>query len=266
MDRNEREARRRQEDRALNKALIWVGVSIILEFLLVLVNRYYINFNSSVESINRAVAIQAALIGLRWVSLAAVVICVVWMLFQLSKNGKAVLPGVLSIAAAALLLCSHVILQFKDSGLRMLFWLVPAWAALALVYYLYQREFFYSAFYTGLGTMLLWMLRHKDSTVDPSSSRLTTYVFLAIVAILMVLGLVMLLQARKNGGVWSLAGREVRVLPAEAGYSLIFLTLAVNVVAVAAAAVMGGNVGYYLIYVLVAWLFALLVYYTVKMM
>ena len=79
MDRNEREARRRQEDRALNKALIWVGVSIILEFLLVLVNRYYINFNSSVESINRAVAIQAALIGLRWVSLAAVVICVVWM-------------------------------------------------------------------------------------------------------------------------------------------------------------------------------------------
>ncbi len=114
--------------------------------------------------------------------------------------------------------------------------------------------------------MLLWMLRHKDSTVDPSSSRLTTYVFLAIVAILMVLGLVMLLQARKNGGVWSLAGREVRVLPAEAGYSLIFLTLAVNVVAVAAAAVMGGNVGYYLIYVLVAWLFALLVYYTVKMM
>ena len=114
--------------------------------------------------------------------------------------------------------------------------------------------------------VLLWMLRHKDSTVDPSSSRLTTYVFLAIVAILMVLGLVMLLQARKNGGVWSLAGREVRVLPAEAGYSLIFLTLAVNVVAVAAAAVMGGNVGYYLIYVLVAWLFALLVYYTVKMM
>ena len=121
--------------------------------------------------------------------------------------------------------------------------------------------------------MLLWMLRHKDSTVDPSSSRLTTYVFLAIVAILMVLGLVMLLQARKNGGVWSLAGREVRVLPAEAGYSLIFLTLGILelnayplLVAVAAAAVMGGNVGYYLIYVLVAWLFALLVYYTVKMM
>ena len=194
MDRNEREARRRQEDRALNKALIWVGVSIILEFLLVLVNRYYINFNSSVESINRAVAIQAALIGLRWVSLAAVVICVVWMLFQLSKNGKAVLPGVLSIAAAALLLCSHVILQFKDSGLRMLFWLVPAWAALALVYYLYQREFFFSALLSGLGLLGLWFVRHTAPlslyTIPVSYTHLDVYKR----QIIMLIGLV-----AKNG-------------------------------------------------------------------
>ena len=44
MDYNEREARRRQEDRDLNRALIWVGAAIVLEFLLVLVNRYYINY------------------------------------------------------------------------------------------------------------------------------------------------------------------------------------------------------------------------------
>ena len=116
MDRNEREARRHQEDRALNKALIWVGVAIVLEFLLVLVNRYYINYNTSTESINRVLAIQAALVGLRWASLAALVVCVVWMLVQLSKNGNAVLPGVLAIAAGGLLLCSHVILNFRDCG------------------------------------------------------------------------------------------------------------------------------------------------------
>ena len=239
MDKNQREERRRQEDIALNRGLLWVGAAILMELLLMLVNKYYINYYSTVESINMVYAFDAGLKAVRIVALIALAASAVWCFLRFSR---------------------------EDAGVRMLFLLVPAWAALALVYYLYQREFFYSAFYTGLGTMLLWMLRHKDSTVDPSSSRLTTYVFLAIVAILMVLGLVMLLQARKNGGVWSLAGREVRVLPAEAGYSLIFLTLAVNVVAVAAAAVMGGNVGYYLIYVLVAWLFALLVYYTVKMM
>ena len=252
MDKNQREERRRQEDIALNRGLLWVGAAILMELLLMLVNKYYINYYSTVESINMVYALAAS---------------AVWCFLRFSREGRTgTMPLVLVAAFSAVTAIAHITICFKDAGVRMLFLLVPAWAALALVYYLYQREFFYSAFYTGLGTMLLWMLRHKDSTVDPSSSRLTTYVFLAIVAILMVLGLVMLLQARKNGGVWSLAGREVRVLPAEAGYSLIFLTLAVNVVAVAAAAVMGGNVGYYLIYVLVAWLFALLVYYTVKMM
>ena len=47
MDYNEREARRRQEDRDLNRALIWVGAAIVLEFLLVLVNRYYINYRTT---------------------------------------------------------------------------------------------------------------------------------------------------------------------------------------------------------------------------
>ena len=134
MDKNQREERRRQEDIALNRGLLWVGAAILMELLLMLVNKYYINYYSTVESINMVYAFDAGLKAVRIVALIA------------------------------------------------------------------------------------------------------------------------------------LAGREVRVLPAEAGYSLIFLTLAVNVVAVAAAAVMGGNVGYYLIYVLVAWLFALLVYYTVKMM
>ena len=267
MDKNQREERRRQEDIALNRGLLWVGAAILMELLLMLVNKYYINYYSTEESINMVYAFDAGLKAVRIVALIALAASAVWCFLRFSREGRTgTMPLVLVAAFSAVTAIAHITICFKDAGVRMLFLLVPAWAALALVYYLYQREFFYSAFYTGLGTMLLWMLRHKDSTVDPSSSRLTTYVFLAIVAILMVLGLVMLLQARKNGGVWSLAGREVRVLPAEAGYSLIFLTLAVNVVAVAAAAVMGGNVGYYLIYVLVAWLFALLVYYTVKMM
>ena len=78
MDYNEREAQRRQEDRDLNRALIWVGAAIVLEFLLVLVNKYYINFRTTPESINLALAISAALNGLRWVSLAALAACVVW--------------------------------------------------------------------------------------------------------------------------------------------------------------------------------------------
>ena len=228
MDKNQREERRRQEDIALNRGLLWVGAAILMELLLMLVNKYYINYYSTVESINMVYAFDAGLKAVRIVALIALAASGVWCFLRFSREGRTgTMPLVLVAAFSAVTAIAHITICFKDAGVRMLFLLVPAWAALALVYYLYQREFFYSAFYTGLGTMLLWMLRHKDSTVDPSSSRLTTYVFLAIVAILMVLGLVMLLQARKNGGVWSLAGREVRVLPAEAGYSLIFLTLGI---------------------------------------
>jgi len=255
MDRNEREARRHQEDRALNKALIWVGVAIVLEFLLVLVNRYYINYNTSTESINRVLAIQAALVGLRWVSLVALVVCVVWMLVQLSKDGNAVLPGVLAIAAGGLLLCSHVILNFRDTGLRMMFWMVPAWAALALVYYLYQREFFFSALISGLGLLGLWFVRH--------ASPLGLYTILVVVVlVLLTLGLFLL---KKKDGLFQLGKGKARLLPAEANYSLIFLSFVVSLVVIALAAFVGGSMAYYLLYAMVAWLFALLVYYTVKM-
>jgi len=255
MDRNEREARRHQEDRALNKALIWVGVAIVLEFLLVLVNRYYINYNTSTESINRVLAIQAALVGLRWVSLVALAVCVVWMLVQLSKNGNAVLPGVLAIAAGGLLLCSHVILNFRDTGLRMMFWMVPAWAALALVYYLYQREFFFSALISGLGLLGLWFVRH--------ASPLGLYTILVVVVlVLLTLGLFLL---KKKDGLFQLGKGKARLLPAEANYSLIFLSFVVSLVVIALAAFVGGSMAYYLLYAMVAWLFALLVYYTVKM-
>lgn len=89
MDYNEREAQRRQEDRDLNRALIWVGAAIVLEFLLVLVNKYYINFRTTPESINLALAISAALNGLRWVSLAALAACVVWTALRLKQGGQA---------------------------------------------------------------------------------------------------------------------------------------------------------------------------------
>ena len=44
MDKNQREERRRQEDIALNRGLLWVGAAILMELLLMLVNKYYINY------------------------------------------------------------------------------------------------------------------------------------------------------------------------------------------------------------------------------
>ena len=256
MDYNEREARRRQEDRDLNRALIWVGAAIVLEFLLVLVNRYYINYRTTSESINLALAINAGLTVLQWVSLAAVVACVVWAVLRLNKGEKAGLQLTLIAAAGILLICSVVILHFRDAGVRMLFWLVPAWAALALVYYLYQREFFLSALVSGAGVLGLWFVRHAGA-VSPYT--------IAAIAAIVLLAAAMFWMKSHQGRLIVKEGIK-RVLPSDAGYGLMFASCVVSLAAIAAAIALGGAVSYYLLFAMVAWLFALLVYYTVKMM
>lgn len=71
MDKNQREERRRQEDIALNRGLLWVGAAILMELLLMLVNKYYINYYSTVESINMVYAFDAGLKAVRIVALIA---------------------------------------------------------------------------------------------------------------------------------------------------------------------------------------------------
>lgn len=256
MDKNEREAQRRQEDRALNSALIWVGAAIVLEFLLVMVNRHYINFMLTEQAINIAVAIQAALKALRWISLAGFVVGIVWTVRNLVTGKRTGRCGALSVAALVVLICTHVILTFSSTGLHMLFWLVPALAALALVFYLYQQEFFFSAWISGMGVLGRWFARYAGGT--------SWYVILLVVLIVLVAAAVVLLV--KNGGCLPKALKERRVLPAEATFPLVLLSAVVSLVVIGLTIVMGDVLAYYLVYAMVAWLFALLVYYTVKMM
>ena len=70
---------------------------------------------------------------------------------------------------------------------------------------------------------------------------------------------------KKKNGVLALGKGKAHLLPEEASYSLVFLSALVSLVVVALAAFVGGSLAYYLLYAMVAWLFALLVYYTVKM-
>lgn len=260
MDKNQKEEQRRQEDQALNRGLMWVGAAVVLELLLLLVNKYFVNYSMSPESISLALAFQTGLKAVRIISLAGAVAGAVWTFLKLKKHEKACTPAIVLIGSLALLFCSHVALSFQDSGMRMLFILVPAWAALALVYYLYQREFFFSAAFTGLGAVALWMIRHGGG------QPMTMYGILALTGVVLVAGAVVLSGVRNAKGELTVFGRKVQVLPEDAGYAVLLATAVVNVVAIALGLFLGATLAYYLIYVLVAWLFGLLVYYTVKMM
>ena len=156
----------------------------------------------------------------------------------------------------ALAVCAHVTLSYEKNGVRMLFMLVPAWAALALVYYLYQPECFLAVTAGGFGAMGLWFVRFGGMTVD---------VALCLVGAVLV-ALVTLGLKKSDGALMQAGGKKVQWAPQGISYALVLASCVLGVLVVIAAAALGSNAAYYLMFAMVAWLFALVVYYTVKMM
>ena len=256
MDKNLREERRRQEDKAFNRGLLWVGGAIVLELLMLLVNRYYIHFY--VSEVTQATIALNTLTWVRIGGLVAGVLCLVWAAVQFWKGGKFGLPTVLALVCGALVICAHVSLTFQEPGVQMLFLLVPAWAGLALVYYLYQREFFLAASASGLTILGLWFVRYRDGAFGLEAG-------------LVLAGLVVILAGtlwlKRGGGVVRRSGgQEVRVLSKNANYWPAVISCLAGLAVMAVSLAVGASAAYYLIFVMIAWLFGLLVYYTVKLM
>lgn len=256
MNKKQREERRRQEDKALNQGLLWVGAAIVLEFVLLIVNRWYVNYRLNEEEIARANVMHALLKAARMGGLLLTAACLVWLAVQLTNRKKATLPLALTLLCAAVTFCAHTTLVFKTNGIQMLFLLVPALGGLALIYFLYQREFFFSALPAILSVVGLWFVRARSGIgVESVLALLGTALTLACV-----------LLAQKEGGTLSLAGTRFQMLPKNASFPLILATCGASLAVLLLAAVLGSTAAYYLIFLMVAWLFALLVYYTVKMM
>lgn len=257
MDKEQKKAQQHQEDAALNRGLLWVAGAIVLEFLLLMVNKYYINFRVTAGAIATAEAIFQVLKAARWVGLIGLVASLVWAWVRLRNKGTCgALPGAVAGACGAVAVCSYVTIAFNATGVRMLFLLVPAWAGLALVYYLYQREFFFSGAAAGIAAVGLWLVRTSGGKM--------IYSALAVLLLAALAGAALLLD--KNHGVLKQGEKTLRLLPGKAKYTIIYVTCIGGIAAIAAAQFLGGAVAYYLLYAVVAWVFALLVYYTVKMM
>ena len=254
MDKKQREERRRQEDIALQHGLLWVVGAAALEALLVLVSRFYFHADLETE-VNIYLALHDVFPVVRMVALAAMVLALLWTAWQLKQGKKFALPLVLSIALAALAVCVHVTVKFEETGMSMLYWLVIAWAVLAMVFYIYQREFFLGAAACGMSVLALWFARYRE-TGRPET--------LLILAAIVIVGLGAL-WLKKNDG--ALPGRtDLQFLPKKTNYAVLLVTCLASLAAVVVALLAGDTAAYYLMFVMVAWLFALFVYYTVKLM
>jgi len=255
MNKNQREEQRRQEDQALMRGMLWGVGAIVLEGLLFLLNRYAFNYNTTMESVLLAEKLRVVLKAMRAVGLAAFAVCAVCAVMQLKKKGNALYVGVLSLVGLIVAVCGHVCAVYHDGGVRMLYLLVPVLGALGLCYYIFPCDFFLCALPAVFAALGLWFVRAGGVGAEVIA------VILACVSVLIAV-----LKLKKSDGMLDLAGRSLRFVPEKTNYTVPMASAVIAVAVQAVAAVAGGTIAYYLIFAMSAWLFALLVYYTVKML
>lgn len=253
-EKGKRERRTSEEDRVFNRMLLWLAGAVVVELLFLLLQQAYVVMRWG------GMVSKALLTFFEIFSVAGAVIavgCAVWGVLS-ARNGKRVLlPVVIGAVSAGLWVVSLLCRLFFDDGVRLLMMLPAAAAVLILIFFLYQRPFFYNAIFTGGGLLAIW-LEGRYYLEHPT---LVTACFVAgFVALAAVAALA--LQLRKTDGRLG----ALRVLPAGSSYMMTWLTCAVTAAAMAAALAVGASLCHYLLYVLVGWLFAQAVFFTVKMM
>jgi len=252
------DARRRQEDIVFNKMLVWFVGAVIFEMLVLFLKRFFINYDQmSMSGIQFSITLGKILGVLRFVAPVLAVVGVAWLVAWRKKEKSLVLPGVFAAVGAALTVTAFLGYHYRELGINLLGAVGPAVAVLAVIFFLYQREFFYSAILSGMGIVALWVYR-KAYLDHPRM----IYLGFALVWIAVLVAVVLAWKlSRSNGKLGTL-----KVLDAGASYLTAWISAGLTAVTLAVALVMGATVAYYAIILLVAWIFCMVVYYTVRLM
>lgn len=254
MDKNQRQAR--QEEEALYKAFGWIGGAVILEILLLVLNRFYVNY--TVDQIDLAEALRVVLDRLAVIlPVCFVVLLVVTLLLHRARR-RILLTAVATLAAFVLALCAIIILIFDASGIHFLYVAVPVLAVLALIYYLYQREFFFGAVLGVLGLVGVKVIPRRLSTVWMG------YGYLVALGAILLVSVIVFRMLQSGDGTLRIGGKQKEILSRGANYALLYATCGIVAAVTVAVLLVGAMAVFY--GVLVAWLLILAVYYTVRMM
>lgn len=254
----QRQSRSRQaEDAAFHRMLLWLLGAVVAEVVILLVKHFYVDVTGAAAS----VAIAGVLAGFfrvyRFLGAALTAAGLVWAVVWARQGRRRVLPAILTGVVGLLWLVSCVAYYFFDDGLRILMMLPAAAGVLILVYFLYQRVFFINAALTGGGMAVLWLYRiyYTDHPRAVIACFIAGWVLLAAAAVLCWV-------LRQGGGKLG----EMRLMPAKAGYGIIWVTCVLVAAAMALGLVFGATVSLYLIFGLIGWLFCQAVFFTVRLM
>lgn len=253
-----RELRRKQEDAQFNKLLIWIGAALAFEAVVLFIKRFLINYSqTSITELEIAMAISKTMKVLQYVAPVLMIAAVVWGLIRFKKKAGIKLPAILGGVFAALSVTAALAYNFRAAGMTLVCALPPVIAILALIYYIYQKEFFFSTVLGMLGIFSLWFYR-KAYVASPK----LVVAFCCVVVIVMAVVAFLLWKVYKQNGKWN----DVQIFAQDISYKPTFISVGAAALAVMATLATSATVAYYAIFALIVWLFCLVVYYTVRMM
>lgn len=252
-----RQQRRKQEDAAFNKMLLWLAGSALLEGLALLLRRLYLDFDLTMTGVGIAGAISGFFGIFRFAGAVLFVGGCVWLYLSWKKQAPVLWPCVAVGVVLWLWIAAVFTYGQKEWGFTVMCVLPVVVAMLSAIYYLYQREFFFNAGLCICGVTALYVYRK----IYPGHPGITWLGFGLVW--LGLLGAALLAYHIQKGAGMLL---DRRVLSVHASYAPIYLTCGVVALALLAAILLGNPVAYYAVFAVISWLFCLAVYYTVKLM
>ncbi len=252
--------KQRQEDIALTKVLYWIVGAVVLEFLLLMTQKYYIDFTVDDFGISLAVGIASALKIITFAGIIAGAAVLFLAVSQWKKGKKGIFLWAIGAFLVMLGVYSAIVWQFNATGVDFLIFANVVFAVLAFVYYIYQTEFFAVAAACAAGVLGIY-IRFALGT------GMRTYVIMALLVVFLAAVAALAAAAQRGQGMLTVKEKSVQLLPKTANYILIYVSCALMALVLIASLIIGTSVGEMVYYAVpAAWVLIMAVYYTVKLM
>lgn len=246
-----REERIAKNNRKLNSALSLFTAGFVAEFYLLLINQYFVK-----GTIDQVVAVSYYLDVMVWVGLALTAAGVVLTALRGKKAAFAAVGRWVLVLGVFFAFSSQLMRKIYPVGTTAMCILVPALMLLSVIFLLYQHEFAVQTVALSLTLVSVALLNHGAAN---SAGLVKALVILAALAILALC--VGVSAAQKNGG--SLKG--ISLFPNGTDYRMMYAVIVFSEALIVLALLVAGA-AYWAMWITAIVLFALAVWYTVKLL
>ena len=163
---------------------------------------------------------------------------------------------------AVLFCCVFIVAADPVAAIRTLYIIIPGSAVLYLIRAIYVREFFVISLICAFGALILW-----GASKILASGHVFLFPFSIAFGLLCVLALfIAMRQARRDGGVCTFGSVSIVLMDKHSEYGTSYFTLAVLSVLLLVSLFVKALLITYFSFALLAYLFIMAVYYTLKLM